>query len=231
MAYTMEDARQVVLDNLDDETGARFARTTGTNTTDYTRIDRALRGALSSMLDEYTGDRFDEQIEVSTSATDGTVGLASYDIAKIKHARVALSTTATYALPGADVGSGGLPDRTARNLTLTIVRLFPIPPAPDATDLLCGVVEGRARSWDAFDELVCARAADALGAKTDETRAAIQRSIARLSASVTGQQRNPRSKPWPARETDPFYLSGRLRWVWTPRTQTMQLLFTGRGIG
>lgn len=231
MAYTMEDARQVVLDNLDDETGARFARTTGTNTTDYTKIDRALRGALSSVLDEYKGDRFDEQIEVSTSSTDGTASLAAYDVAKIKGARVLLSTNASYALPGGDIASGGLPDLTSRDLILTIVRLFPIPPAPDATDLLCGTVEGRARSWDAFDELVCARAADALGAKTDETRAAIQRSIERLERSVRGQQRNPASKPWPARETDPFYLSGRLRWVWTPRTQTLQLLFTGRGIG
>lgn len=231
MAYTMEDARQVVLDNLDDETGARFARTTGTNTTDYTKIDRALRGSLSSVLDEYRGDRFDEVIEVETSATDGTVSLAQYDVAKIKHARLLLTSDATYPLPGADVSAGGLPDTTARDLLLTIVRLFTIPPAPDATDLLCGVVEGRARSWDAFDELVCARAADALGAKADETRAAVQRNIERLERSARGQQRNPPAKPWPERNVDPMSLSGRLRWTWVPRTQTLQLLITGRGLG
>src|SRR5512139_1459011 len=225
MAYTMEDARAVVLDSLDDESGARFARTTGTNTSDYTKIDRALRGALSSRLDWYTGDRFDEVISVSTSATDGVIDLASYEIAKIKGVRVALSTAATYAIPEGDVAAGGLPDTTSRDLKIVIVRLFPIPAAPVADDLLCGTVDGRARSWDAFDELVCFTAADALGAKNDETRAAIQRNIKRLEGSVMGQQRNPRGKPWPDRTVDPLYLSGRLRWLWFPREQDLQLVF------
>ncbi len=229
MAYTIFDARQVVLENLDDETGVRFARLPGTNTASYVKIDRALRGACSSCLDDYRGDRFDETIEVSTSSV-GVVSLAAYQIQQVKGVRVDTGAT-TYRIEPGDLASGGRPDNTARDLLVTITRMFPIPATPATTDLLMGTVDGAARSWDAFDEWVCARASDSLGAKTDETRAAIQRNIKRLEESVKGHKRIPASKPWPERRVDGALYAARLRWLWDARAASFSLVFADRVTG
>jgi hypothetical protein len=224
MPFTIADARQVVLEALDDETGVRFARLPGTNTVSYVKIDRALRVACTSALDDYRGDRFDETIEV-TSSTAGEIDLASYKIHEIKSVRVSTGVASYRVMPG-DAASGGRPDSTARDLVLTITRRHEIPNPPDTDDLLLGTTAGAARSWDAFDQWVCLQAAKSLGIKTLEAARAQQLvgEIAALEKSVKAHKRIPGGKPWPERRTDTLYLSGRLRWLWDARTQTMSLV-------
>ena len=53
MAFTVKAARATVLDHLDDEAGARFARVSGA--ADYTQVDRCLRVAVAMGLDADPG--------------------------------------------------------------------------------------------------------------------------------------------------------------------------------
>lgn len=224
------DAREQVLENLDDESGQRYARETGTNTESFRKLDRKLKSALCACLDDYVaagGDRFNESLPTAT--TSGTAGLAAEYVRHIVDVRVD-NGVSTYRLAEGDVGAGGLPDETDRDLLLTVVRWFEPPQVPDPQDLLMGTEVGAAPSWDAFDEWVCARAALDLGVKDKEgDRQAILANLeARLRRSVMGAKRTPSSKPWPERSLPPFFLSGRLRWMWLPHDQELRLVFGSR---
>lgn len=228
----MSDAREQVLEDLDDESGDRYARETGSNTVSYRKIDRALRTAFSAALDDYVafgGDRFDEELAIVTAAATGTVAIPGERIAHFKNVRVDLTASGggKFRMKEGDKAAGGRADLTSRTLVATVVRLFEIPNPAQPDDLLAGVVAGAARSWDAFDAWVCARAADALGAKDEKNNAAVLRKVAGLEKSVRGQKRNPASKPWPERETSSMLLSGDLRWLWFPHEQIFQTVFGG----
>lgn|GEM_PF-2449397 len=230
MPYRISDAREQVLEHLDDESGARYARETGANTESFRKVDRALRNALSSCVDDYVsagGDRFNERIEVTTTATDGIADLSDEKVGHIRGVRIN-SGSSLYRIDGGDVLAGGLPDAVARDLTLTAVRRLELADVADPDDLLLGTTAGVARSWDAFDEWVCARASDALGAKDDETRKALLRTLERCERSVMQHKRTPSSRPWPARSPSDLFMSGRLRWLWFPREQELQLVIGSR---
>jgi hypothetical protein len=226
--YRFVNAREQVLEHLDDESGARYARETGSNTESFRKIDRQLKNQCSSTLDDYVrrgGDRFNELLEVSTSSDTGSIDLASYGLLHIRGVRVDTGS-ALYRIEEGDALAGGRPDLVERDLELTVVRAFVPPESPDEDDWLMGDAVGVARSWDAFDELVCARAADALGAKNDETRAAIQRQIARLEKAVFGHTRTPAALPWLSKRTPAgLFLSGRLRWLWHAKEQRLDLVY------
>lgn len=232
MAFTIRDAREAVLEHLDDERGERYARETGTNTVGYRKLDRALRVQVSGSLKDASAggyDQFDEEIALSTSATDGTVAAPGERIAHIKGVRVDIGVS-TYRVEEGDKSSGGLPDRTSRDLLLTIVRLFDVPLNPLEDDLLLGTVAGAARSDDAFDAWVCARAAKQLGIKdlAPARQALLLQHIAELERTVIGQKRNPGALPWPERVSPRMLVNGRLRWLWFPHEQTLQLVFGER---
>jgi hypothetical protein len=228
MAYDIGAARAQVLDHLDDESGARFARASGA--TSYVKLDRALRSAADRCLDDYVrsgGDRFDEKIEVTTSADDGTVALAAYEPLKVRGVLYAPSgSTFTAIEPGDDL-AGYTPDLAERELTLKVVRRFPIAASPDSSDLLLGTVDGAARSWDAFDEWVCCRAAIQLGIKDNEKREMLLATRDDLERSIKGGSRNPQAKPWGV-ATRRHSAASSLSWLWTARTQTLQLVNGGR---
>ena len=230
MPYKVSDAREQVLEHLDDESGDRYARETGSNTTNYRKIDRALKVAVSTCVDDYCargGDRFNENLAVSTTATAGKADLSTYKTAHVRSVRVS-SNSVLYRIEEGDVGAGGRPDLTVRALELQIVRRFEMASAPDEDDLLMGITGTVARSWDAFDEWVCARASDALGAKDNERRDGLLRILARCEKAVFQHKRTPAAHPWPERNVSELYLSGRLRWLWFPHEQELQLVFGTR---
>jgi hypothetical protein len=227
--FTVDEAREEVLALLDDEDGRRPAPTNTDGETDWTKVDRALRKSLDTCLDEYAsegGDRFDEEVSVS-SDTEGLVELATYDIRDIRAVLLDVGDSNFYPLEAADRTARGPIDTEARDLKLIIIRAHRLIRNPDPADLLVGQEDGVARSWETFDQWVCAAAADKLGAKDAETRQAILREIDRCKGSVLPQKRVPQVLPWGAAANRVRHISiqNQLSWIWTARAQTMQLIY------
>lgn len=228
MTLTVRAARETVLEHLDDESGDRFARATGSNTESFTKIDRALRSSISRCVDDYIahgGDRFDEVIDVSTDST-GTVSLAGYDNPSIRGVLIVPDSDGSmYPIEPGDKLARADMDSEARDLKVTIVRRFTLPDPLDEDDLLLGLTAGVARSWDAFDHWVCARAAIQLGIKDDELRRALTATTDDLKSSVLGTRRTPSYLPWPSPSMRRTRFSRALRWTWLQREQTLALFY------
>lgn len=224
-ALTIGDARDTVLDHLDDPRGVRFNKAG-----DYVRIDRKLRSAQSSCLEDYVvegGDRFDEAVSVDTSADDGTAQLAAYDPLHVRAVLLQPDDTDPSTLVPLDEGDRtvrGSPDTSARTLSVIIIRRFAIPNPADASDLLMGTVAGAARSWAGFDEWVCAVAAKELGTKDMEGSSRMGELVAEKRESVLRHVRTPRSEPWPSRRASSWPLR-RMKWIWMPMPRTVSLVF------
>lgn len=230
MPYTIGDARSQVLDHLDDVSGARYARVS--NVIDYTKIDRALRASLEQCLSDYTaggGDRFDEDVDVTTDTT-GSISLVEYDPIAVRGVQVIPDTTgALFPIEPGALPEAGLPDNQSRNLRIRLVRSFRIKDKPDTSDLLVGLSDGKALSWSAFDEWVCARAALKMGVKDNEMRESLLAIGEDLRASVMAQKRIPQNLEWPQQQVRLLFrqLAMGLRWGWTPRTRTLRTFFVG----
>jgi hypothetical protein len=231
VAFRIVDAHEQVLEHLDDESGQTYARETGTNTESFRKIDRALKSALSACVDDYVaagGDRFNEVTSQTTDAATGLVNLASVGIAHIRSVRVD-SGTSLNRIDEGDGNASRRPDLTARELELTVVRRFELPQVPDRDDLLVGTVAGNARSWNAFDEWVCARAAMSIAVKSLEAKRleALAAVLADRAKSVMQAKRTPSSRPWRERSAS-WLLSDRLRWLWFPHEQELRLIYGTR---
>lgn len=215
---TLAEARTFVREYLDDRAGKRWSTSV---------VDLALRTALSACVDDYRaegGDRFDEDADVTTGS-DGTVSLASYDPLDV--AAVLADVSGGYVpIMGGDRYALGQVDQTARDLRVVLVRRYAVPTDPD--DLLVGVSTGAARSWPAFDQWVCARAALQLGTTDDDRRQALRESLAECRRSALSHARAPRVMPWgdAAASRSPFgSLLGRMRWVYDANARVLSLYF------
>lgn len=212
---TLSEARTFVREYLDDRRGARWSDAV---------VDLALRTAISASVDDYRaegGDRFDEDVDVSTDE-DGAVSLALYDPADV--AAVLVGVTSGYEpIRGGDRYALGRSDQTARALRVTLVRRYDVPTDPD--DYLVGVEMGAARSWPAFDQWVCARAAMQLGSTDDDRRQALRESLAECRRSALSHARTPRVMPWGSPRTRTPYLAdlGRLRWIYDAHERVLSL--------
>lgn len=227
-SLTVGEARDEVLERLDDQKGRRYAPE-ALGGARYQRIDRALRTALDRCVDDYAvagGDRLDEEVAKTTSASTGSCSLLAERPAVIRWVTAEPSTSNLYPLEEADKGMGGLPDLSERDLRLRFVRRFRLAASPAASDVLVAVdgVEGTARSWPAFDEWVCVRAALLLGTKDKEGTERLGELSNDLASAAIGQPRTPSSYPWPMPDNRSRLLR-RLRWSFTPSTFTLQLLF------
>jgi hypothetical protein len=219
----VETAREQVLDHLDDETGARYAPVRA-GVRDWSRVHRKLASAREQCLDDYVaagGDRFDAVISSST-----TQGVADLSSATIRHIRGVLvrpgSGLAPYPVLEGDKLVRGLPDRVDRDLSIVAVIIAPMAAAPLAGDDLVGE-----RSWQAFDEWVCARAAVQLGTKDPERRTALGAVVADLERSVLRRSRTPAVLPWPARAPQALSSLASLRWLWEQDEEELRLVVGG----
>ena len=215
---TLAQARSLVREYLDDRGARRW---------DDAAVDLALRAALSACVDDYRaegGDRFDEDVDVSTDSS-GTVSLGAYDPLDVS--AVLVSVSGGYVpLQGGDRRQLGQADATARDLRVVLCRRVDVP--TQAADLLVGSTVGAARSWPAFDQWVCARAALQLGSTDDDRRQALRESLADCKASSLAHARTPRVMTWDssALRRFPFYsLVGRLRWVYDQHARTLALYY------
>ncbi len=215
---TLAQARLFVREYLDDRSGRRWGDST---------VDLALRTALSACVDDYRaegGDRFDEDADVSTDST-GAVSLASYDPLDVSAVLVDVSG-GFVPVRGGDRYALGQADATARDLRVVLVRHHDVP--TDPADLLVGVTVGAARSWPAFDQWICARAALQLGATDDDRRQALRESLAECKRSALAHARAPRVMPWcdASAARSPYgSILGRLRWVYDAQTRSLSLYF------
>ena len=221
MTLTLADARQQVYDHLDDD---------GTGTTSGTRwsltaIDRALATALSDCLQQYAaagGDRLSTELE-TTSATDGKIDLSSIVPISISNVATRSGGVLWYAIPAVNLGQRLLDDNIARTVMLVYTRDYQLP--TNSAHPLVGVGATAANSWLAFDQWVCARAAQLAKIKDDEVSPALENEQQRLRSSVLSMARIPKSNRFPRPEK---WLSRMLGWTWYPNTRVLQVVRRSR---
>lgn len=197
-----------------------------TETTRWTnaQVDSALASALSSCMDRYIGgggDHFDIEAIVTTSATDGSVGLSSLRPTYIRDVGVTVGNVTTR-IPKKDPMRRGYTDLVARTLRVLYVPLYVLPVVADHP--LVGDGAAPASSWLGFDKWVCAEAAAELALKDGE-----QSRIDRLGlfaqkkrADALEHPSNPRGNEWPRRERSAIIED--LQWTWVPSTSTLYLV-------
>lgn len=215
---TLTQARTLVLEHCDDETGERYNQAG-----DYAKLDIALASALSRCLADYvgaSGDNFTEEASVTTSAADGTVSLSSQTPIDVRGVLISLGSSfaKVRALRRLD---REIPDQVARSLVVSFVREYPLPTT--AGHPLVGNGATAANSWPAFDHWVCARAALQLGIKDNELRAALAALEADCRESVKARVRLPRSADWPAPRGGGGGIYDSLRWTFL-KPSTLQLV-------
>jgi hypothetical protein len=230
---TIAKARRALLRLVDDEHGERHAPADpSTGVQDWTDVDDALRSALDDALDRYVragGDRLTETISVSTDAA-GAVSLAAYGVRDIRSVRVVLTSDGeeTVVEPGS-VDDGGVYDAEERDLRISIVRRLTIPEDPDENAPLIDNPTAAALG-EAFERGVIALAADDVGTKDNESRAAIGRALDGFSEHVIKHARMPQVQRWGRASSSSSYgLLQRLCWVWIPAEQRLQLKYRLNG--
>ena len=183
-------------------------------------IQGALGGQLSALLSEIAengGDYLQEHIDVTTNGS-GVADLSSYDPAKIVSAGIVRSSSSGVTpLAGFSPTSHGLLIEKAEDLRIVIIRRWSI---GTSTNPLIYNASATAASWDAFERLLCARAAQELAVFDDEQERALGALIARYSASVIPANTIDVGR-FPAKRGKP-----QAGYVWNPTAQTMQLVGT-----
>ncbi|MEK9722175.1 MAG: hypothetical protein VW405_01660 [Rhodospirillaceae bacterium] len=211
MTLTLSDARTIVADYLDDANNIRWSTT---------QIDTALDSAIDRCVQDYVadgGERFTEEVNVSSSASDGSVDLSTYDPLHIAGVRVKVGEI-YYPVHAVKRGKIERADNVARDLYIQIVRR---PDSPVATDdLLVSYQSGGADvsmgAHLAFDHWVCVRAAIQLSSKDAEQRDDLKAIEADHRRSVLGQNTIPAATRFPRRRG---WVASFLRWSWEPKTQ------------
>jgi hypothetical protein len=205
MGMTLAEARTKVREDYLDDDGTRWSDA---------QIDRALESAISETYFEYIsngGTRFQEVLVLTSSS--GEVDLSSYDPAYIHSVSLVVGDRA-YSIMASEIGSRTYNDTS--NRTYEIV-LSPTPEMPDADDepLLKRTIDDTGlRTWAAFEDLVCVRAALNAGIKDGRPIHVLQTKEARLLPTVMIRPRNPRTRRFPD-QIGNFWAS-QLRWHFDP---------------
>lgn len=215
---TLEEARADVRSYIDDRNGRRWSDD---------QLKRTLHGAVSACMEQVAAagvDRFDDEINVDTSASTGAASLMLHDPIAVRAVLVAQTSSGpwSYELKPADPKRRGALDTESRSL---LVRLVKRPPMPEAdTDLLVGCDDGAARSWPAFDRWVCMVAALDLTPTDDDPRMTLISREREMRARILEVQRIPGSLPWLAGRRREWATGiGALRWIWKPRQAELTL--------
>lgn len=221
---TLTQARQQVLDHIDDELGQRYA-VNAAGAADFTKIDVALGNALSRCLSDYAtagGDNFTEEVSTTTSATDGTASLASQGPVDIKDVRIQSGTASFWKVPGLRRRDIEMLDTVQRNIVVAFVREYVLPTV--AGQPLVGIGATSANTWLGFDGWVCAKAALQINIKDDELRQSLAALEADARGSVLGRVRLPRSKDWPMPRRMRSSPYDNVHWTYLKTTSTLQLV-------
>ncbi len=214
MPTTLGEAIEDVRGYLDDRQGRRW--------TDA-QVTRALHSALSQCVSEYGsrgGDAFDEEINVTTVASVG-VSLAVYDPLLIRAVILSMNVGGPWTSPirRCTIDTRGIPDETARDLLIRIVRRPTLP--QETTDMLVGVDVGAARPWPAFERWVCTCAALELRTTDNEPMETLMDVNQRLEEKCLSIARTPQTLPWPRKRRATNY--DELQWIYQPRTALLSL--------
>lgn len=186
----------------------------------FTDVDQAFTFSLSACLAKAAKmlERFDSET-TGTSTTSGTLDLSATPILMIKGVTVTEGTT-TYRVQGQDPMRRGIPDATARALTIFYVRDYVLP--TNAAHPLVGVGATAANSWPLFDEWVCQCASLHLLTTDNERREALELIEARTRAAVLERPAQPGGHPWPRPESNAT-ASADIAWTFKPSTSFLHL--------
>lgn len=210
MALTVAQARQVVLDHLDDN-NTRWSNA---------QIDVGLSVALSQCLDDYIsggGDRFDTVTSV-TSDANGSVDLSTLNPFAIRGLSLLVGQR-YFPIRQVQVEDRNLDDKVIRTYQLRYCKTYAL--SGTASDPLVGVGSVAAQSWDVFEHWICARAALFCAVKDADPRPELAMLAKQLAGTVMTTMKIPRSLPFPS---PPYVYSQLVFWTWKRDTRTMQMV-------
>jgi hypothetical protein len=196
--------------------------TSGTRWT-TAELDVALGGALSRGINEISKhtDMFDLETTGTTSASDGSLSLASVVPLRVKSVGLVVGNY-VYEVQAKSGHRRGIEDETARSVIVTYVREYTLP--TDPTKALVSVSGVAANSWLAFDDWICALAALDLARKDSEGKRiqAMTALEAQMKRDALSHCSSPAGGDWPRPQSNPMV--GNLRWQWKPSTTTLYLV-------
>lgn len=209
---TLAEARTQIAELLDDANNVRWSTA---------NIDEALDSAVDQCLLEYVaagGDRFNEEVNASSSSSDGTLDLSSYNPLRIVGVKMKIGTLYYPLAPIARDQIERLDAGEARNLYIDLVRT-PVLPTTTSHPLIGSGATSYGSDFT-FDHWVCLRAARLLSAKDAEERPDLIRLEKEQRESVMKRPRVPQSRRFTKRKG---WYGDFLRWSYEPRTQYLQL--------
>ena len=210
MGYTVAEARDIVEDHLDDADNARWSTS---------QIDVGLKYALDHCISEYVsagGERLHEILS-TTTATDGTVDLSSYDPKEIKSVSLVVGSR-YFPLKEVSYQGRGLNDAAARSVEIRVLRTFAL--SATTTHALVGNGATAGKSFNALESWICARAALFCAIKDDEARPALRALEQEMKDAVMLQPSIPKATAFPEK---PSWYSNWFVWAYKPDTQKIQI--------
>lgn len=210
MGYTLAEARDIVEDHLDDADNARWSTS---------QIDVGLKYALDHCLSEYVsagGDRLHEIVS-TTTASDGTVDLSSYDPKEIKSVSLVIGSR-YFPLKEVSYQERGLNDAAARSVEIRLLRTLALPTT--TTHPLVGNGATAGKSFNSFESWICARAARFCAVKDAEARQELIALEQEMRDAVMVQPSIPKASAFPER---PSWYSNWFVWAFKPDTQKIQI--------
>lgn len=212
MAITVTTARSRSRGDFLDDDGTRWSDT---------ECDRALQFALSSVFDEYLragGDRFIQTV-TGTTDTAGLLSLSSYTPAQIYGVAIK-NGTAYFPIRYLNVRERGADSASARGLSIELARTPSV--GTSAQPLVSDGAGAALNTWDDFDELVCARAAQSMAIKDGRGIGSLDNHVARLSESVMRRPVVPRAREMPMIRKNPY--EALFHWYYDSPTKSLQIL-------
>lgn len=209
MAYTLTKARNTALSEYLDDDNTRWLEAD---------VDSALQAALSQTFSEYvqSGSRFDEVV-TATSTSGGVVDLSSYDPFQVRSVGITTGSLITR-LKTISPSDVQYLDSEARSVRAVIVRT---PVMGSAAQPLVSDGAGNAlQTWDAFDELVCIRAAMKMSVRDGGIPRSLVEIEARFIEAVMDSPSAPRSRMPPTKGSD---YANWLYWYYDASAQSAQL--------
>ncbi len=199
---TVDEAITKVRQFLDDTSAVA-----GSRRWSEAQVRDALADQLSVCLNKYAlegGDRFDLEGTATTSATDGSVSVASLTPLLIKQVAVVVGNTC-YRLPPKSSLRRGTADLSARSLRILYVKDYAL--SSTGSHPLIGVGSAEANSWRAFDLWVCWCTAVQLSSKDMEPprQKWTAEQAARAEIAALSRAAMPLGYPMPRPEWSPMF--------------------------
>lgn len=214
MGLTVAQARDIVEDHIDDSGNARWSES---------QVDNALRYALDSCRKEYLAAGGDRLFEISESTTDsnGRVDLSSLNPDYIAGVTLVMGNR-FFPLSQVQYEERLLNDNAARSIQVRYARTLSL--SSTTSHPLVGNGATAAKSFDAFEHWICARAAMFCSVKDADNRPELKELELQAKNAAMFAPHIPQSTAFPGK---PHWYSRYYVWTWKPDEQKLQLARKG----